>query len=325
MLGAWMITLKFWVKYVIYSALNCIFAPGDRAGPMLHGGPVSSPTLEKYVPVLWKGSKRGPGLFSLKSQGRLSAACMFTGTRIITSPNTHHMNEKQRKQVSVHKAVREVMEKHVSIWQSVPALKLQYDLFILNLKKIHGYHMILQGDLSPMKAENARLKQQLVEAIFPVISVMTVYASDAGDKGLMKLVNRKYGELEKLNSDPLLTYGLKVLEAGKRLLNVDVKAIKKPPKWHIVDYGLSLQYLQNLQSVLDDYKSALAEYASARLKKKKSKVKLEQRIRENNFILKKRIDKMMHLFRDRQETFYNAYIKSRVTAESNPSSQIEEK
>ena len=50
-------------------------------------------------------------------------------------------------------------------------------------------------------------------------------------------------------------------------------------------------------------------------------MKLDRRIRENDQLLKKKIDRMVHLFGNSQKAFYNAYIKSRLPAASAPGQQ----
>ncbi|MCK4746133.1 MAG: hypothetical protein KAT15_03820, partial [Bacteroidales bacterium] len=82
------------------------------------------------------------------------------------------------------------------------------------------------------------------------------------------------------------------------------------------DYGLTPRHLESLQFALDNSIRDEADFNETKLKKKKSKAKFEQRIRENNLLLKKKLDRMMHLFRDSQKTFYGAYIKSRIAAEA---------
>ncbi|MCK5136934.1 MAG: hypothetical protein KAR19_14200 [Bacteroidales bacterium] len=228
------------------------------------------------------------------------------------------MTEKQQNQLAVQKAVMDVMEKNITKWQSIAELKSKYDLFVWNIKKIDGYKVILQTDLASLKEKKTNTRKELTEQAFPVTSVLGVFMYDMGDKKLGKFINMKYSELEKMNPDVLERYCIKVLKISRALMDQNVEAEKKAPKHVIGDYGLTAKHLDTLQIALDQYIREEAVFSETRLSKKKSKSKLNRRIRENNVLLKKKIDRMMHLFRDSQKTFYKAYIKSRIPAESEP-------
>jgi hypothetical protein len=222
------------------------------------------------------------------------------------------MIEKQKEKVAIQQAVRGVMEHHVSKWHSVAALKSQYDQFILNLKKIEGHIMVLQQDLAPLRDKRNRLKEQLLDTLFPVISVLDVYASEAGDRKLAKFLKGKLKETQDLKPDALIRFTGRVIEKSEQLMETEVKAAKMPSGFHFNDYGLTVQHLTKLKKTMETYQSALSDYRDARLKGKRSLAKLGQKIRENEAILANKMDKMMHLFRENQKAFYNAYIKSRL-------------
>jgi hypothetical protein len=222
------------------------------------------------------------------------------------------MKEQLISKLEAQRTVKEVMEKHITRWQSVPALKSQYDRFILNLNKIEGYQTILQHNLAPLKENRNLARSLMVETLFTISSVLGVYASDVRDRKLMNLLKGKLREIEKLKSDDLVKYGDKVLQQVKGLLENDRKEGKKEARHPIRDYGITENLHTKLQSALDNYRSAINEYFDASLNRKKSQVKLVKRVRENEVLLKQKMDKMIHLFKDDQKVFYNAYLKSRL-------------
>ncbi len=225
------------------------------------------------------------------------------------------MTNKQKEHVAIQKAVMGVMEKNLTQWQSIAELKSKYDQFVRNVKKIDDYSVILQTNLTPLKEKRADSTRKLVEQLFPVTSVLGVFAYDMGDKKLGNLCNAKYSELEKMKHDSLVKFSVKALKTSDRLLDQQEKMGKKKPKHRLTDYGLTPKHLKNLQLILDSCIREEAHFKETRLKKKKSKVKLNRSIRENNLLLKKKMDRMMHLFRDTHQAFYSAYIKSRIPAE----------
>ena len=222
------------------------------------------------------------------------------------------MKEQLNEKLAVQQAVRDVMEKHISKWQHVPALKSQYDRFVLNLKKIEDYQLVLAHDLVPLKENRKQAKDQLVERVFPVSSALWVYASDVGDRKLGNLVKGKLREIQKLSSEDLIKYGKRILVTIRNMMEKRVKIGKKEAIHPVEDYGLTEPVVSKLQTAVDSLEAAIKAYCDASLNRKKSRVKLVKRLRENEMLLNKKMDKMIHLFRDNQKMFYNAYLKSRL-------------
>ena len=225
------------------------------------------------------------------------------------------MTEKQRNQLAVHEAVAEVLDKHQTKWQDILELRKRYEQIKGNLIKIGEYETVLKKKLAPLKEKALNSRGILVEQIFPVSSVLGVYACDSGDKKLGKLAAVKFSDLEKISDDSLMRYCGKILKVAGLLLDQKKGGGKKDPKRMIADYGLTSPHLEKIRNSLDEWKGNSAEYITLRKQRKKSKTKLSKTIRENNQILKNKIDKMMHLFRDSQKTFYSAYIKARIQNE----------
>ena len=215
----------------------------------------------------------------------------------------------------------EVMEKNLSKWRSVSEMKNDYDQFVRNVKKIDDHISVIQTDLAPLKENRSRSKKELIGQVFPVISVTGVYAYDAGDKKLEKYMNRKFSELEKMKGDELKNFSGRVLKMCRSLMEKPPEIKKKDPVPVITDYGLTAKHLDLLQKSLDQFILDDEKLTHLKKAKKKSRKKLDRQLRENEKLLKKKLDRMMQLFRDRQKAFYEAYIRSRLEPEKEKSGQ----
>ena len=222
------------------------------------------------------------------------------------------MTEKQNRQYEMQKTIVGVMEKHITKWQSVKELKKKYDRFIRSIKKIEDYDLILKSDLSPLKRKRSNAKQALIDQVFPVTSVLSVYASDLSDKELANLVNVKYGGLEKKKNEGLIKYCFEILKIARQLMEKKDEQVKKTKAHKIADYGLTARHLDALQGCLDQFIRDVHSYKETTTLRKKSRKKLERRIKDNERLMTKKLDKMMHLHRDNQKIFYDAYIKARI-------------
>ena len=152
----------------------------------------------------------------------------------------------------------DVMEKNISRWQSVSALKNEYDLFVRNIKKIDDHVAVLRTDLDPLKENRVQSRKALVSQVFPVVSVAGVYAYDAGDKKLGKLVQVKFSELEKMKSDQLKKYCIRILKAARSMME------------KLSDYGISDMHLDQLQKSLDQLSGMMKHFCRPGEKRKRA-------------------------------------------------------
>jgi len=238
--------------------------------------------------------------------------CDYTGTYTTTSIKSLHMKEQLQNNLEIQKAVKEVMEKNISKWQKVPALNAQYDKFIFNLKKIEGYLVVLKQDLAPLKEKRELARKHLVDTVFTISGALGVYAADVRDRKLMNLLKGKLRDVRKLKPEELIRHGKKVAQHVESLLENDQKVGKKGSRHPIRDYGITEKLHLRLQSALENFQAAINGYWEASLDRKKSKVKLVKKIRDNEILLKQKMDRMIHLFKDEQKAFYQAYIQSRL-------------
>ena len=235
------------------------------------------------------------------------------------------MKKKHSRKIAQQKAVMEVMEENLDKWQSFKAIEKNYDRFVRNLKKINDYEVNLMADLTPLKEKKKSSKGELLEKLFPVISVLDVFAAETGDKKLAKLSGVSFSELERMKHNALVTYSIKVVKVSGALLEMEAQEGRKRSGYVIADYGLTSRHLKGLQAALEACLSDESAYARVRRKRKKSKARMKRRIRENNKLLRDQMDRMMHLFRDIQPSFYNSYIRSRIPEEPEEEPAADEK
>ncbi len=207
----------------------------------------------------------------------------------------------------------EVMENHLISWQDNTVLQKKYDLFVKNLKKIEDAVQVLEKETAPLKAKRVESRKQLVEELFPVISVMGVFAYDTRDKKLGKLVNLKFSELDKMKPESLDRYSQKVLKRSGQLLSQKKEGSKKSPDRLISEYGLSSEHVEKLQKARDHALADDREVKKLRGDKERSTRILGKTMKENERLLKRNMDRMIPLFRDSKPAFYGAYLTARTT------------
>jgi hypothetical protein len=228
------------------------------------------------------------------------------------------MTGKQKKRIALHKGIEAIMDQNQRHWHNVIELRKTVEQFKHNIARSEEHATILRTDLVPFKLKMLNAKKVLVERVFLVASVLRVFASDTGDRKLRKLTGMKFSEFQKLSVESLVKYSKKILKITGPLLEQKREEGKNKPRHLVADYGLGYQHLENLKKAIDGCEASAADFTSTRNKMKKSRVKLERCIRENDQLLKKKIDRMMHLYRDNQEAYYYAYIRARIPVKEAP-------
>ncbi len=225
------------------------------------------------------------------------------------------MTEDQQKQVALQKSVMNVMEAHLAEWRNVTALRKKYDMFVRNIKKIDDHDAGELTDINPLKLKATKLKTCLIKQILPVTGVLGLFALDSGSGKLQKLAQARFPELERMKAGKLSRYGYKVLKTCKLLLDSPDGTHHSKSGADLPGYGLSTTHLEQLHSILEQFTAHKEELTQAQRAKRYHKKKLDFRIRENKTLMKGDLDRMMHLFRDSHEEFYNQYMEARSGTE----------
>jgi hypothetical protein len=222
------------------------------------------------------------------------------------------MKKKHETQIAMQKAIIKTMAKHRARWQQVAELSRNYDLLAGNMNKIDVYLKNLDGAIDPLRQELVASRTKLVEQLFPVTSVLSVYAFDRGDKKLLELTRVKFTGLEKMKPGQLKNYTRRILKTSQSIMAEVPEAEKKPAANHIREYGLGEKNLEGIQHAFDQYVVLEEQLVSTLQNKSRSRKKLTGKIRDNRLILKRKMDRMMHLFRETDADFYQKYMKSRL-------------
>jgi len=234
------------------------------------------------------------------------------------------MTEKQRKQWEVQQAVAAVMTQYRSKWETVPELSKEFGDFSANLEKIRALLSDMDTDTATLKENRNLARKELIEKVFPVASVMGVYAYDTGNRKLSRLASVKYSELEKLGASRLLKYAGMVRKAAGKLMDGKDTKKKKPEGRNVSDYGLTAGHVERLETAREQFADSEKMLTEARQDKRKSKAQLEKKLRSNKQLMKKRMDRMVQLFREDQKRFYQAYSRARIAAVNSSDTVVQE-
>ena len=221
------------------------------------------------------------------------------------------MKEKLFRQIVSQKSVMEVMENHLPVWESVREIRKNYDDFIMNIKKIGDCLAETETDLTPLKEKLHLSKESLIGQVLPVAGVLGVFAGDTGDRKLEKITDVKIIDLEKMKTGALRKYCLKVLNRASELLDIPANGKTEEADRTISGYGLTGKHLEKLQESFDRYCENADIHRDALKKIMKNEARLERHIRDNNLLLRKKMDRLILLFRETWKEFHDSYFNAR--------------
>ena len=144
------------------------------------------------------------------------------------------------------------------------------------------------------------VEDMLVEALVPVASALTAYASVTKNVELFEKAKIKKAAMYRLRDNEL------VLKA-KAILTLAQQYIDK-----LGDYAVTAQSLNDLQQYIADFEAAIANVDKGHSGRSGARIAVHDAFDAADDVLKNQLDKMMETVRKTDPQLYNEYISARV-------------
>ncbi len=217
------------------------------------------------------------------------------------------------RKIAMQQKVKNCMEENLETWSSVLEMEKVYDQFVKNLKKIDDLFPDTQVDLNPMAENVSSSKEKLISILLPVNKVLSVYARDNGCSKLEKRAKATSAQLIKMKAGELEKHAFAIWKAIDEIMSTgegkrkETKKVIKP----VSNYGLSSKMIDSLFQTATEYSNLRQTLKEAKKTNKKAEKEIDNLIKENNKLLKERLDKFMFLFEDSVPGFFNCYTFAR--------------
>lgn len=239
------------------------------------------------------------------------------------------MTEKQDAKFQVYLNLKSVFNKNTAKWAE-GELKSSVNEFIETSNKITELKKEFDKDISDLVNEKARTREELICKATPLFNVLQVFAGDVRDRSMGKKVNYSKSKLAKLKDAELIERTKTLLKYLKQAFaksledSSDVNAkTKKTVKRNITAYGITGQMIEDFETLHKKFITAILNLTDAMNFKNKCAKKITEKIKKNDKLLSKRIDKLMSLFGITDSKFYEAYEKAKVLKEEEPEKKEE--
>lgn len=206
-----------------------------------------------------------------------------------------------------------VMDRHLDAWKQVPELSRTNDQFVRNYKKIADFGEVLEQEGDPLADNYVALRKELVDGILPLLGVVSVYAGDTKNKTLKRKTAFRPGEVKKMDDRELL----RLTKTMVRAANPPRKGPKEPPA--LSNYGFTEEMAASLKAAGKSFSAAAKALKNDVKAKKKAAKRIGVLMIRNENLLKKRMDRMVKLFRATAPDFHKDYKEARKVKKSEPS------
>jgi hypothetical protein len=148
------------------------------------------------------------------------------------------------------------------------------------------------------------LKRTICEKADIMNDIVEVYAVMNGDEKLAQTMADSASDLFKLKNDDMLRRVKRIIDA----------AVKRQEEL-VAEYGLTAEQVAGLQADYDRFLELNGQPREYQIKSGVATLTLEELFTEANNLLANQLDNLMKIFKRRDPTFYNGYLKARMVVD----------
>ena len=214
------------------------------------------------------------------------------------------MNQSQMNRKNMVEATLSFFDENAAKWQSIAKIgevKNQLDALIRAIDDAADEQA--QSQVTPGKTKLA-LKRVICEKADIINDLVEVYALMTGKEMLARQMAASTSDLYKLKNDDMLRQVKGIIAAA--LEHQDALT---------ADYGLTAEQLTGLQADYDRFSELNGQPREYQIKSAVATLTLEELFTEANNLLANQLDNLMKVFKRRDPTFYNGYLKARMVVD----------
>lgn len=223
------------------------------------------------------------------------------------------MKAKHNKRLMMFENVIRAMDTHFKTWSHVAELSRTYDQFVKRYKNLSDLKLEEDIDLRPHVERYMEKRKELGRKLIPMVSAISVFAGDTGDKKLKKQTDLTATEISKMKDRALseLTHRLVRVGSAQWKKETDNKKGKKKAEKNLTDYGLTVSMMEELEKVHGDMITAKKALRDAEKHREQCAGDIVRISKSNNKLLNKRLDRLVGVFQVSDPEFYKNYMVAR--------------
>jgi len=222
------------------------------------------------------------------------------------------MNAKQRNQLAMFIAVKNVFGTYPSEFQTIPAFDSFINEFYTQLSQIEAVYQIQIGNITGRTQLKQKEEKEMIEATIRTAAAMYVYAQVNNMPDLMAKCKVSAWILEKLSAVKLKTICLNIYEEAAKLNDA------------LSNYGISAEKVAQLKKEIDDFDELIGAPRAAIVTRSQARQELVELMDTTNDLLRNKVDKLMELLKETYTKVYNTYKAARIIVDLRAGKQVVE-
>lgn len=214
------------------------------------------------------------------------------------------MNQSQMNRKHMVEATLSFLDQKSALWQSIAKIgEVKNKLSEVNIAidEAAGEQQQAQVNVGKIKTD---LKRIICEKADILNDIVEVYALMNGDEKLAQTMAGSASDLFKMKNDDMLRHVKQVI--GSATENQEALT---------AEYGLTSGQITGLQADYDRFLELNGQPREYRIKSGVATLTLEELFTEANNLLANQLDNLMKIFKRRDPTFYNGYLKARMVVD----------
>lgn len=210
------------------------------------------------------------------------------------------MDANQEAQLNMERTVEEVLDDHVVVTDTVPAVKNVVAVFKAVIVKILAAVQSQGKQIGGIRTDKGKAKEAMCQMATDMAGFGAAYANETGNETLEEELNYSMTDLMRLRDD----------EAGP--ICMGIHDILEENKVALVDYGVTDGMLVDFKKSITLYEGMVPDVRKAEVAHGLQTASIDTLLRSNAELLNKRLDKLMPLFKNIDADFVDLYYRARV-------------
>lgn len=197
------------------------------------------------------------------------------------------------------------MEKNLEKWGEIQQFKSSYDDFVRNLKKLEELIPFSEKNHDDIISDLKKSRSEITTLLIPVSNLLDLYAIDKNKKSLKKTIDKTRRNLDKLSNARLSKKVTELTDYAEKTLKKEHNKENKDNK--LESYGLSQKHINELKAENEKFIQLGEKLKTERKASSKAYKEIPKLIKENDKIIRNRLNKFMSIFKNTDPDFYSTY------------------
>jgi hypothetical protein len=231
--------------------------------------------------------------------------------------------EKLKTKFNLNTQILNVLDKEAEILKTASMFQNAVDQLSSNQKILKDLNVLIVKDISNIEKNKNDIRKELLKSTIMVTLILQVFAFDTGKKKLKERLEYLTSDYIRQSSDTeLVKIAKKILLLANKYSGISVKSTGKSkleskvePVTTIVkfekEYGLYPEMVKNIEESRIRFIESMNLYLDEMKEKRKMAINVKVLTKQNEKLLKEKIDRFVLLFEMEKPDFFNEYQQLR--------------